>query len=94
MSAPSGGGPSLSSVSCPAVTVFTAVGASSGFYDDGITIATLAERWSGASPWFTQPTPQQPRTSNPVLRSVSCPSTGVCVAVGSSGDQPLIERWQ
>ena len=77
-------------ISCSSVTACTAV----GHYDTASwTQATLAERWDGTA-WSVQPTPAPPDVSNALwsyLRSVSCPTSSQCVAVGLQG--AWVEVW-
>jgi hypothetical protein len=93
----------LRGVSCPSVTVCTAVGFSDA-------VGTLAERWNGGS-WRIQPVPDVPYSSGSGgssvsgLAAVSCRSVRVCTAAGgresddSSSDPSgqnlwtLAERW-
>ncbi len=89
---PAGTQPDLSSVSCTSATACTAV----GFYWNGSTQVTLAERWDGTA-WTIQPTPNPPGT-DPGLAAVSCTSATACTAVGSYGNADsqyatLAERW-
>ncbi len=91
-----GGANELGSVFCASSDACIAVGDSgwgSGFNSVRV---TLAESWNG-SHWSAQPTP------NPIqldeLNSVSCSSSGSCIAVGDYTDRagdgtlPLVERW-
>jgi hypothetical protein len=50
-------------------------------------VGPVAEVWKGSS-WHLTPTPVQA-----VLSAVSCTSPTRCFAVGSTGQQPVIERW-
>jgi hypothetical protein len=73
---------SLSGVSCTSQTACTGVGASSGNQ-------SAAEAWNGTT-WTLQSTPSSVQASPtqfggiPVLKGISCPSPGICVAVGSA----------
>ena len=80
-------------VSCPSVTVCTAV----GFFDNGPgTVATLAEHWNGTA-WAIQPTPNPAGAARNSLASVSCTSAKACIAVGKSrggrSGATLAESW-
>ena len=84
----------LTGVACSGVGACTAVG---DFQSSG-GVFTLAERWNGTA-FSVQPTPSP--ASPPafsVLRGVSCPAAGECIAVGgitssSSPGLTLAERW-
>ena len=84
----------LRGVSCPTTTGCMAVG---DYFDrSGIHVAS-AERWDGSS-WAIQSAPNPAGAKATYLYGVSCPSTALCVAVGSytnsSGTQlTLAERW-
>jgi hypothetical protein len=54
---------------------------------------TLAEVWRGVR-WEITPTPPLTSLEFNSLNAVSCSSPADCMAVGSAGDQLLIERWQ
>lgn len=73
-------------VSCASPGVCMAVGVQS---DDNVrsgeTAKTLAERWNGVS-WSLQATPNPGGRQVASFNGVSCPSTTVCTAVGSSTD--------
>ena len=94
---PGAGDDELGGVSCPSPRACTAVGS---YYNRAIVQVTLAERWNGTS-WTVQapgPPVRPPVVANaPTLNDVSCPSTMVCIAIGSyyrgSGDVTLAERW-
>jgi hypothetical protein len=76
----------LDGVSCASPRTCTAVGVQSD--DDvqtGETAKTLAERWNGAN-WSLQATPNPGGRQVTLFNAVSCPSTTVCTAVGSSTD--------
>ncbi len=84
----------LSGVSCSSSTACTAVGIYTNSSGVGV---TLAERWNGTE-WSIQSTPNPTGAEGSSLRSVSCPSSTACTAVGtytnSSGvEVPLAERW-
>jgi len=59
---------------------------------------TLAEQWNGST-WTVRSTPDQAGTTTDLLSGVSCPTAGVCEAVGNSstrGTTPqaaLAEAW-
>jgi hypothetical protein len=84
----------LSGVACASSSACIAV----GWFDSAAgTQEPLAERWDGHA-WSIQSTPTPSGAIQGSLAGVSCPSPGVCVAVGSSqtasGHQlPLTERW-
>jgi hypothetical protein len=80
----------LKGVSCWSSTACTAVG---GYGTGSGPEKTLAERWNGTT-WVIQRTPNPSRDSE--LSAVSCPSSRVCMAVGStdSGARALAERWK
>jgi hypothetical protein len=83
----------LNSVSCSSSRACTAVG-DYRTSQSGQPTLTLAERWDGRS-WSIQPTPTPTGKHGGVLRSVSCPSSQACTAVGSIPHQgaPLAEHW-
>jgi hypothetical protein len=91
----SGAYPDLEGVSCPTADVCTAVGRSSA---SPYSTYSLAERWSGGK-WRFQNTPSPPTPGAVDLRSVSCASASVCVAVGRLAPDnhvkhtPLAELW-
>jgi len=84
----------LDGVSCSSETACTAV----GYFQNGPTIATLAERWDGNA-WTTQPTPTPNGEGN--LYGVSCALPTSCTAAGTyystsesdHGWRTLLERW-
>jgi hypothetical protein len=87
----------LSGVACPTEHACIAVG--TGLLDTGGVVCNqaIATSWNGRA-WSTQvlyqPTLDQCTFSFPGLRDVSCPSPGLCTAVGcvggdSSPDEPL-----
>jgi hypothetical protein len=84
----------LSGISCPAPTTCLAVGSRSST----TAMLPLAEVWNGTS-WATQTVPNPSGSTNTQLRSISCPSTTSCVAVGTFSDSTtghtlaLIETW-
>ena len=83
----------LSGVSCPGATACTAVGT----YAAGGSPSTLAESWDGTA-WAVQPTPVPAGSHDSALSGVSCPTAGLCAAVGRSRDSlgttaSLAERW-
>jgi hypothetical protein len=83
---------SLSAVSCPTTTNCFGVGQHT---TPSGTVATLVERPSGSS-WSVVASPNPAGATNSTLSGVSCVSTTMCFAVGSSGLDPhktLVERW-
>ncbi len=83
----------LSAVHCVAKTACTAVGR----YVDSGTTKTLAMQWNETS-WTIQPTTDPNGSVSAELSGVSCPSTSVCLAIGSQknagGDTlPLGFKW-
>lgn len=72
-----------SGVSCVSARNCTAVGSSSIF-------STRAARWNGVR-WVFQRTPS-PAPRHSLLGSVSCPTRGMCIAVGLAGPAPLVEQ--
>ena len=48
---------------------------------------------AGASAWSITPSPSPPGPPNIDLADVSCVSTTSCVAVGNSGNGPVVESW-
>jgi hypothetical protein len=95
---PAGGiGGAFSGVSCRSTPACFAVGAY--FSNTTKTLRTLVETWTGTA-WAVVASPNPGGQSDVTLRSISCPSTTSCFAVG--GTQPraqtdpwqtLIERW-
>jgi hypothetical protein len=81
----------LSSVSCPARGICTAVGySSSRSLPAG---STLAERLDGGT-WTIQPTPHPAGSGLSWLTGVSCPAVTYCIAVGQTGELgPQGEQW-
>lgn len=84
---------SVDGVSCPSLSVCTAV----GWYQAGNKELTLAMRWDGTK-WRMQRVPSPPHATSSFLSGVSCPSKSACVAVGDysvsgTNDLPLVERW-
>ncbi len=87
---PSGArGSSLGGVSCPSVTVCTAVGS---YTKSSGKSATLAERWNGTS-WVQQSIPNPTGPGSNGLVGVSCQSASACSAVGFTGSDVLAEGW-
>jgi hypothetical protein len=88
---PSAGGldGALGDVSCPSVTMCTAVGATAGDY-------VRVERWNGIA-WSIQPTPDVNVNGSSFFSGVSCASASACVAVGAEGDSAgsfsVAEGW-
>ena len=83
----------LTSISCPSATDCTAA----GYYSTtGSNQLPLAELWNGSA-WSIQSLPVPSGSLTAVLESVSCPSSGACVAVGyysaSSSGGTLAESW-
>ena len=83
--APAGG---LNGVSCPSPDACTAV----GWYENTSNHALFApspgaERWNGIN-WTEQPTGDD--RIGPMLRSVSCPTTSLCLA----GGEGTVQRWR
>ena len=82
----------LFGVSCTSASACTAV----GYYYNGTTYVTLAERWNGTK-WSIQQTPNPTGGSGNQLVGVSCASTSACTAAGqySNGTTTvtLAERW-
>jgi hypothetical protein len=90
-------GGELDGVSCPSATVCTAVGSVPGNAARGsMPGGTLAERWENGK-WAIEDAPD----TRPIamqassLSAVSCPSSTVCVAVGSFAEslRTLAETW-
>jgi hypothetical protein len=86
------GGSSLAGVSCPSAGTCTAV----GMIDRGTGTLTLAARWQG-SRLHTEATPNRLLRALVTLTAVSCPTAGVCTAVGylqnaASHRQPVAIR--
>jgi hypothetical protein len=82
----------LSSVACPSSTECAAVGESEN--TSGVFVS-LAERWNGIE-WAVQETTIPTGSKFTQLRSVACPSSTECTAVGDYGVEhfvPLAERW-
>jgi hypothetical protein len=88
----------LSGVSCPSTSACAGVGSHQSRVGQTY---TLGERWDGTA-WTINRTPDVRGATPSFLDSVSCPSTGDCVAVGSgdvSGDvfrghgRTLAEAW-
>ncbi len=81
----------LNSVACSSASACTAVGT----YEtskSGPNLA-MAERWNGSS-WTVQSVPVPPGAAETTLGSVSCPSSTLCIAVGSErGVATLAESW-
>jgi hypothetical protein len=73
-------------VSCSAASRCQAVG---GYLTSADDQAILATAWNGSA-WRQRPAQAQPGAS---LQDVSCVSAADCMAVGSTGRQPLAERW-
>jgi hypothetical protein len=71
---------SLYGISCLSSTACTATGR---YINSSGTEATLAEVWNG-TPWLLQITPNPNGATASVLNGVSCTSTILCTAVGSS----------
>ena len=78
----------LNAVSCVSSTACTAVGFA-GAAATGST-STLAEQWNG-SKWTIQST-ADPAGVSSSLFGITCRSSAVCTAVGSSGDGALAEK--
>lgn len=82
----------FSAVSCPSITICTAV----GFWTDSFQVEfTLAERWNGTT-WTIQSSPAL--AGNAELSGVSCASTTACTSVGSTVNGSnvqvtLAEKW-
>jgi hypothetical protein len=90
----------LFGMSCPAITVCTAVGQGSPAVDQ---LLTVAERWDGRH-WSLQGTPNPIGMLGSEFKAVSCPSAQACWAVGGSTmpssspsspptEVPLVEEW-
>jgi hypothetical protein len=73
-------------VSCTSQTACTAVGPSGGGN------LSAAEAWNGTT-WTLLPTGPTQGTGTPDLKAISCPTPGVCVAVGSANSTPLAELY-
>jgi hypothetical protein len=85
---------SLNGVACTSASACVAVGAS---YNNEDIEATLAELWNGTT-WTLQTTPSLPGTDESALNGVSCASSTLCTAVGSSypsagAEATLAEVW-
>src|SRR5205823_1995300 len=83
----------LYDVSCASAGFCMAVGS----YKNGANYETLKEEWNG-SLWSIVGSPKVSGTSNQGLGTVSCTSTGFCMAVGfyynsANYEQTLAERW-
>lgn len=84
----------LSNVSCVIPRLCMTVGS----YEEGGTVHLVAARWDGLA-WHKEAVPLPPGAEEPVLRSVSCPTSESCVAVGYFTDSlfgaqvKLVERW-
>ncbi len=76
----------VNDVSCTSSKACTAV----GDYKKESTSFSYAARWNGSS-WSVQSVPKVGSSFN-ILNSVSCVGS-ICVAVGYSGNQPLVVRW-
>ena len=83
----------LTSVNCAAATACVAVGQyqlPSGY------AMPLAETWNGRG-WTSEDPPAPGSAWSATLRSVSCPSPSLCIAVGTAeigtGGVPLTEEW-
>jgi hypothetical protein len=95
---PSNGNNLLGSVSCASATACTAVGSFTAASDQSI--GPAVEAWDG-SIWTIQPVPSGPGPTVGLVEStlggISCPSPGLCVAVGSTkslvGTTPLVEIY-
>lgn len=73
----------LFQISCASATFCVAVGST------GPGVVRSARMWNGTSwsaPRVIDPNGADTATSNSGLRSVSCPTASLCVAVGSDGD--------
>jgi hypothetical protein len=79
----------LSAVNCTSPSACTAVG--SYINSSGIQVP-LAERWNGSG-WSIQSTPNPAGAGSSALAGVRCPTSTMCVAVGTSDGRPLVERW-
>jgi hypothetical protein len=83
----------LHGVSCASASVCTAVGY---YLSASSSQEALAERWNGTS-WTLQTVPSPQGSTSTRLGAVSCPTVGVCTAVGtyaSTGTgHALAERW-
>ncbi len=83
----------LNGVSCTSARACTAVGAT----NFGPDAAAFAETWNGRS-WSTEPAPGARTIGGSSLSGVSCPSQGICSAVGTidrgTGTLTLAARWQ
>ncbi len=82
----------LNGVSCASGSACTSV----GYYDNGTTDLTLAERWNGTK-WSIQKPPTPSGGTGLELTGVSCTSASACTAVGyyynGTTDVTLAERW-
>lgn len=91
----SGSRSSLAGVSCPAATTCIAVGSRTTATN---AMLPFAQIWNGTS-WTIQTVPNVSGSSGAQLKSVSCPSSSSCVAVGMFVDNTtghtlaLIETW-
>ena len=86
-------GVQLQSVSCISTTTCTAV----GFYSRLGVYFPLAERWSDRA-WSVETVPSPAGAALTSFHAVSCPTNGVCMAVGLSSKRGgaelgLAERW-
>lgn len=91
----------LDDISCPSISVCTAVGYDDTRADTNGVGFPLAERWPGTA-WDVQPTPDITYVEDPwggggYLNGVSCTSRASCVTVGATTSEiltrPLVERW-
>jgi hypothetical protein len=76
----------LSGVSCPSVSVCTAVG---HYENSSKAIEPLAEQWNGTE-WLSQTITA---AQGGELTSVSCSAVGACTAVGHYESGTLADRW-
>ncbi len=80
----------LTGVACPSTTRCISVGDASA---DSSHTQPIAVIWDGTR-WTLQTAPKPAGVAQSVLHSVSCPTTTMCIAVGSaSSSHTLIERW-
>ena len=80
----------LDSVSCISPGACTAVGISSA--PAAGNQAPLAERWNG-SRWSIEKIANPVAQNGDAFSGVSCAAPRVCIAVGSTPDNALVERW-
>jgi hypothetical protein len=89
---PDGSRDELAGVSCAAANACLAVGQEVNVADAFGGTRTLSLSYNG-SRWTVLTTPSPSASFGSALNGVSCGSASSCMAVGSSDDDPLAERW-